>query len=422
MNSLRLDYGREGLEFDLQGIKGSILRPRHIEGLADEAKSFVTAVRNPVAGAPLRSLISPHERIAVVIADGTRPLPSERLLPWLFAELSHVPAEQFTIIIGTGSHRANTPGELRQMLGAEIVERYKIVNHDAHNPATLVSVGDSPFGYPVYLNREYVEADRKIIMGFIEPHFMAGFSGGYKAVFPGVAGIETIMQYHSVANIGHELSTWAVLEGNPTQQHVRAGGSLVPVDFCINVTMNPLKQITGIFCGETIDAHEAGCSFVRSHVMVKCPHTFPIVVTTNSGYPLDQNLYQAVKGMSAAAQIVEPGGLIITAARCNDGFPEHGFFKRQLYGHDSVDALLETIYRPGFAEFDRWQTQMFALILKRAQVALYSELPDADVTRAHMIPVHDLRRAVLNELDNLDLDAPVAFLPQGPMTIPYLEN
>jgi len=249
---------------------------------------------------------------------------------------------------------------------------------------------------------------------------VAGFSGGYKAVFPGLAALDAIMHYHSAEVIGDPRSTWGELEDNPTQRHVRAGGSLLPVDFCINVTLNARRQITCYFCGDTKTAHRAGCAFVKTTAMVACPRAFPIVVTTNSGFPLDQSLYQTVKGMAAASRIVTPGGLILTAARCNDGFPAHGNFRKLIEESRSPQELLDRIRAPGFSMLDQWQAQYLAMVLLKARVALYSELPDADVRRAHLIPVRDLRAALDAELARLGRDAPIAVLPEGPFTIPYL--
>ena len=181
------------------------------------------------------------------------------------------------------------------------------MNHSAHEPSGLELAGRTPDGRPVYLNREWLQADRRIVLGFIEPHFMAGFSGGYKGVFPALADIDAIMHYHRADVIGDPRSTWGRLEDNPTQDQIRANGSLAPVDFCVNVTLNRRREITGFYCGDALEAHREGCRAAKATAMVACDRAYPVVVTTNSGYPLDQNLYQAVKGMSAAAQIVEPG-------------------------------------------------------------------------------------------------------------------
>lgn len=389
-------------------------------GIPDECTAFQAAVRDPIASPPLKNLIRAEDKVAVAIADITRPLPSDRLLPWLFQELSHVPKDRFTIIIGTGSHRANTPEEIEKMVGRGIASDYRIINHNGHDLSTMAYAGESSFGYPVHLNREYVQADKRIILGFIEPHFMAGFSGGYKAVFPGVTSVDAIMKYHGADNIGHPKSTWGVLEGNPTQESVKAGGSLLPVHFCINVTLNKQQEITRFFCGETLAAHRQGCKFVKETAMVGCEEPYPIVITTNGGYPLDQNLYQAVKGMSAGAEILQMGGLILAASRCNDGFPEHGNFKRFLFQYMDAQAMLDKIFEPGFEMFDQWEVQMLANILLKGRVGLYSEIPDSEVRNAKLIPIRDLRRSLDEELAKIGSDAPVAVLPEGPQTIPYL--
>ena len=416
---VHLQYGREGLDVEMPGDV-TVVEPRFVPGLPDEAAAFREAVRAPVESRPLREIVKATDRVAVVIPDLTRPLPSDRLLPWLFEELSHVPAGRFTIVNGTGSHRTNTPEELRSMVGPEVLGHYRVVNHTAHDPATMLPAGTSRDGETVFLNREYVEADRRIVLGFVEPHFMAGFSGGYKGVFPAVADIASIMRYHDARTIGSPRSTWGLLEGNPTQAIIRHNGSLLPLDFCVNVTLNRRREITRFFCGDPIAAHEAGCAFSKQTAMVACDRAFPIVVTTNSGYPLDQNLYQAVKGMSAAAQIVEEGGYIAVAARCNDGFPEHGNFKKLLFDHASPRAVLDTIEAPGFSLYDQWEAQLLALIRLKARVGLRSELPPEDVRRAYLEPIEDVAAAVARERARVGENVPVAILPEGPQTIPYV--
>jgi nickel-dependent lactate racemase len=417
---VHLEYGTTGLDVDIPSSNVDVITPRYVPGLPDEAEAFRAAVRDPIGGKPLRETVRAGERVAILIADITRPLPSERLLPWVFAELSHVPAKDITVVNGTGSHRVQTPAELAVMVGPEVARRYRVVNHDAHDASTLVEVGRSADGHPVRLARAYAEADRRIVLGFIEPHFMAGFSGGYKGVFPAVADIASIMHYHRAAVIGDARSTWGNLDANPTQEQIRHNGALLPVDFMVNVTINRRKEITGYFCGEVLAAHARGCAFARQTAMAACTRSYPLVVTTNAGYPLDQNLYQTVKGMSAGAQIVTDGGFILTAARCNDGFPAHGNYKKLLFEHATPRALLDTILSPGFSLYDQWEAQLHALIALKARVGLYSALPADEVRRAFLEPVEDCTARVAAELAKLPKDAPVAVLPEGPMTIPYL--
>jgi len=417
---VHLQYGRAGVDVDLPSERVTVLSPRFIGGLPDEGAAFREAAARPLHAKPLREIAGAADRIAIVIPDITRPCPTDRILPWVLEELAHVPVDQITIINGTGSHRANTPAELAAMVGADVLRRYRVVNHDANDLATMAPAGTSVDGRPVFLQKDYVQAHRRIAIGFIEPHFMAGFSGGFKGIFPAIADLKSIQHYHRAAVIGHARSTWGVVEDNPTQDQIRHNGALLPVDFCVNVTVNRERQITRFFCGEPGAVYESGCLFARETAMQPVDAAFPIVLTTNSGYPLDQNLYQTVKGMSAASQIVAPGGLILAAARCNDGFPEHGNFKKLLYAHDSPRSLLDAIN--GFPEpvHDQWEAQLLAIIRLKARVGLFSELPPDEVRRAHLEPVENIAAAVIAELIRAGHDAPIAVLPEGPMTIPYL--
>ena len=419
---VHLQYGKEGLSVELPSTNARIIEPTFVEGLPDEGAAFQEAVRRPIGGRPLREVVRASDRVAIVIPDITRPLPTDRLLRWLLAELAHVPTDRFTIVNGTGSHRGNTPEELAAMVGPAVAARLRIVNHDAHDPRTHLRAGTSADGRPISFARAYVEADRRIVLGFIEPHFMAGFSGGYKGIFPAVADIDSIMHYHRAQVIGDPASTWGVLEGNPTQDQIRWNGALLPVDFLVNLTQNRKRQITRFFCGDVMEAHRTGCAFAKSTAMVACEKPFPVVVTTNAGYPLDQNLYQAVKGMSAAAQIVEQDGFILQASRCNDGFPHHGNFRKLLFEHRTPRALLDTITAPGFSMYDQWEAQLLAIIALKARVGLKSELDPEDVTRAHLEPVADVSARLREEVARRGKDVPIAILPEGPMTIPYLAS
>jgi nickel-dependent lactate racemase len=416
-----LQYGKSGLEIDLPFTNVEELRPQFVAGLIDEQEEFKAAVRQPINCLPLASHFSATDTVAIVIADITRPLPSDRVLLWLFEEIAHVPAQNITLIIGTGTHRATTPAEIEQLVGKEIAACYRVVDHSAYNEEQLGRVGEMADGQePLYLNKDYIAADRRIVIGFIEPHFMAGFSGGYKGIFPAVAGLRSIMHYHRAEVIGHPNSTWGVLQDNPTQQQIRQYGSVIPLDFCINVTLNHKRQITSYFCGDPLVAHDKGCEFVKKTAMVACEHRFPLVITTNSGYPLDQNLYQTVKGMCAAAEIVQDSGLIITIARCNDGFPDHGNFKKLLLKHDSPEALLDTIFIEGFHMLDQWQAQKLAQVQLKAQVALFSELSATALERVGITPIVDLDAFLRAKCTEHGADIPIAVLPEGPMTIPYL--
>jgi nickel-dependent lactate racemase len=419
---IHLQYGRDGLHIDIPFSQVNVLRPRFVPGLADEQAGFKRACREPIASSPLKDLVNPNDRVAVVIPDGTRALPSDRLLPWLFTELGHISSKNFTVILGTGTHRPNTPQEIAQIVGTEITACYKIINHNAYEQATLADTGlINEMGTPLWMNKAYVQADKRILLGFIEPHFMAGFSGGYKAVFPGVADIASILDYHRAEIIGHQRSTWGILEDNPTQDRVRHNGAALPVDFLINVTLNERREITGFFCGDVLTTHARGCTFVKQTAMTPVTAPLPLVITSNSGYPLDQNLYQSVKGMAAAAEIVTEAGHILLAAECSDGFPSHGNFAKLVFEHDSPQAMLETVYQPGFRLLDQWQIQKLAQVQLKAQVSVYSQISMEQIRKANLEPVVDLN-AYLQDLRHNLGDIPVAVLPEGPLTIPYIST
>ncbi len=419
-NLATVQFGRESISFQLPTDNVKVIEPQHLPALEDEWGAFMQHFKEPIGCKPFLDDLKPEDRLAVVIPDITRPLPTEKLLSWLFEAIGDFPAEQVVILSGTGTHRKNSEAEWIEMVGEVIYRKYRCVDNLGTDESTLVSVGMSPYGYEVKLNREYVQADKRILMGFIEPHFMAGFSGGYKAMFPGVAALESIMHYHKPENIGHPKSTWGVIEGNPTQNNVRAAGLMAPADLLINVTLDDQRAITGYFIGDPIEAHDAGCDFCRETSMVACEERFDIVVTSNSGYPLDQNLYQSVKGMSAAAKIVKPGGLIIMAARCNDGFPDHGKFKETLFRYGSMSEMLSDIREKRLVDLDQWQLQVFALLHEQAKIALYSELDAESVRRAHLEPIDSIEDRLKAAMEEYGSDVSIAILPEGPMTIPYV--
>ena len=306
------------------------------------------------------------------------------------------------------------------MLGAEVVETVRVVNHSAFDDATLTHLGRTSYGGEIWVNDDYLRADVRIATGFVEPHFFAGFSGGPKGIVPGVAGIKTIMHLHNAQMIGDPRSTWGRLEGNPVQGEIREAVAMAPPHFMVNVAINTRRQITALWAGHYVEAHEVACRFVAEHATRAVEGPFDIVITTNSGYPLDQNLYQAVKGMSAAARIVRPGGAIIAAAECCDGLPSHGNYRQLLQMRRTPHELLEMIEAPGFALYDQWQAQSQALVQRNAEVYLYSSLDPATVRDAMLTPIDDIGATLAALLDRYGLGARVAVLPEGPQTVPYL--
>jgi nickel-dependent lactate racemase len=414
---VQLDYGRAGLSVDLPDRNVDVIAPLDLPGLPDEAAAVRAALRLPVSSAPLRDLARADDDVVIVVNDGTRPTPSTRLLPLLLAELGHVPRERITILVATGTHRANTPAELDEMLGPDVAHQYRVINHDARNPAMLRYLGESTLGHPIWLNRHYMDARVKILTGFVEPHFFAGFSGGPKPVMPGLAGLETVLWNHGPAMIADPRATFGVLEGNPIHEEQREIALLTGPTFSLNVTLNAQHQLTGVWGGEMDAVHAEAVAFVRRTAVQSIAHAYDVVVTTNSGYPLDQNLYQAVKGMSAAARAVRPGGAIVLAAECSDGLPAHGTYAEMLRNATTIGDLLARIEAAPRPLADGWQAQIQAQVQSMSAVYLFSTLPDDTVRGAHLTPTHDIGATVRALMADRGPEASVLVLPQGPQTI-----
>ncbi|MBV9593090.1 MAG: nickel-dependent lactate racemase [Actinobacteria bacterium] len=418
---IELAYGQKGLRIALPADRTTVVRPRHAAAAPDPDRVLTQALRRPVAGPPLRERVRPGAKVAVSICDITRAQPREAMIRALLDELDGiVGTEDIVLLVATGTHRANDDDELRAMVGEQFARTLRIVNHDGRDASALTWCGTHGRDVPVWLNSEWVEADVRITTGFVEPHFFAGFSGGPKLVAPGLAGIETILTLHDATRIGNERATWAICEGNPVHDDVRAIAVATGVDFAFDVVLNAEQRIVAAFGGDLLEMHEAARATVRQVAMQPVEGRYDVVVTTNSGYPLDQNLYQSVKGMSAAATIVKPGGLIVCAAECRDGFPAFGEFRAGLAAAPSPQALLDQIYARQRTLPDQWQVQVLARTLVKARVALHtSYLSDDEVREAHLVPVPDVAAAVMAELAAVGPDARVCVLPEGPQTIPY---
>ncbi len=421
MPEVDLAYGRKGLRVVLPDDRTTVVTPAEQPGVPDPAATLAGALREPVAGPPLRERVRPGQRIAVSLCDATRPQPRREMLAALLDELSGLSAPgDVTVLVATGTHRGNTDAELHEMLG-DYADTLRVINHDGRDSSQLRWMGEFGAGVPVWLNRHWVDADVRITTGFVEPHFFAGFSGGPKLVAPGLAGLETVLTLHDARRIGDANAVWGVCEGNPVHDDVRAIAAGTGVDFAFDVVLNREKQIAAAFGGNLLPMHAAAREACRRMSMCPVDGRFDVVVTTNSGYPLDQNLYQAVKGMSAALTVVKPGGLIICAAECADGFPDHGSFRAVLASAATPAALLAEISGRTETVPDQWQVQILARILTTARVGVHTGgLTDAELQSAHLFAVPDIAAAVSAELAARGPDARVCVLPDGPQTIPYL--
>jgi nickel-dependent lactate racemase len=421
---IHLAYGKNGLDIDVPE-HATVVEPTFVPGLVDEVAALKQALRTPIASSPLQELVTPGQTVTVVHSDITRPMPNDRVLPVLIEELeaAGIRSDDITLLNGLGTHRPQTRDELAGMLGERIVDTYRCLQHDCWDEKNLVPLGTTRFGNPVRIDRQYLEADVRILTGFIEPHFFAGFSGGPKAVLPSIAGIESVMSNHGAGMIGAAEARWGVTHGNPIWEEMLDVAQKTQPTFLLNVTINRDREITGIFAGDLEQAHARGCEFCRQSAMAPVPHAYDIVITSNSGYPLDLNLYQAVKGMSAAAEAVRQGGSIIVAAECWDGLPEHGQYASLLRSAKQPAELLHQIQQPDFQAHDQWQVQVQAQIQAKAEVHVFSDgLSDEQIWGALLQPSAGVEDTLAALMARYGPDASICVLPEGPMTVPTLSK
>jgi nickel-dependent lactate racemase len=419
---VNLAYGQGYLPVDLPEERTTVIEPSHKPALADERGALFAALDRPTGAPPLREWIKPGAKVCILFTDITRATPNEHLIPWLLEYLKDVPREQILLLNQLGTHRPNTREELERMLTPDVVKNYRVFNHEPENPEALVQLGTTRDGTPTLVNKLAVEADVRIVTGFIEPHFFAGFSGGIKGIVPGVAGLKTVMSNHGARNIGDPKSTFGVTDGNPLWEDLRDMALRVGPSFLLNVALNEERGITGVFAGDIIAAHKVGCEFVRKSAMQKFDAPFDIVLTTNSGYPLDMNLYQGVKGMSAGARVVKQGGTLILAAECREGVPAGSPLDTLLRSANSIEEILALLNSPGFVRPEQWQAQIQAIVQRKANVLVHSSLPDDIIRAAHLTPCHDIGAKVNELIRSNGNGARIAVLPQGPLTIPYLAD
>ena len=401
---------------ELPDGRTTVIEPAHIPGLKDEKGDVFQALDKPIAAKPLREWIKPGDRIVISFTDITRATPNDRLIPWLLEYLKDVSRKQITLVNQLGTHRPNTTAELEKMLTREVVANYRVVNHEPENEKELVQFGTMRDGTPALINRHVAEADVRIVTGFIEPHFFAGFSGGIKGIIPGTGGLKSVMSSHGAKNIGEPNATFGIIDGNPLWEELRDVALRVGPSFLLNVTLNERREITAVYAGDIIKAHKVGTEFVRKSAMQPFKEPFDVVVTTNSGYPLDMNLYQGVKGMSAGARVIKEGGTLILACECREGVPSNSPLDKLLRSASSTEEILAMLATPGFVRPEQWQAQIQALVQRKAKALVYSSLPDDVIRACHLEPCHDIAAAVASAGPR----ASVAVLPQGPLTIPYL--
>ena len=414
-----LPYGEGVLSVDLPA-SSTVIEPSHHPGVEDPHAALREALTRPVAGPPLRSLVHKGQTVAISVCDGTRPQPRALVVNAILEQLvGIVDLSDVVVLVATGTHRPNTPAEIESMLGAVLADTVRVVNHDCRDPANLSYVGLLGDRVPVWLNSEWLAADVRITTGLVEPHFFAGFSGGPKMVAPGLAGLDTVLVLHDAKRIGHPQARWGVIDGNPIQSDIRAIALATGVDFALDVMVNREQQIVAAFGGDLLAMHHAATTLCRSISMVPVEAPFEVVITTNSGFPLDQNLYQAGKGMSAAAEVVVNGGQIICAAECRHGFP--GSYRELLASGGSPAEMLQDIESRTETVPDQWGAQVHAKILCQARVAVHCNgISDDDLVEVGLEAAGDIGGFAREALVRAGPRARLCVLPDGPQTIPYI--
>ena len=398
MPVIKLPYGTDFLEVDipeerLNGILVSKLH--HYKPQLSQEELVRQALENPVGTPKLREIAKGKNKVCVISSDHTRPVPSKIIMPLILEEIRKGnPDADITILISTGCHRETTKEELEAKFGSEIVSKEKIHVHNCDDESMLVNIGVLPSGGLLIINKLAVEAGLLIAEGFIEPHFFAGFSGGRKSVLPGIASRATVMYNHNAEFIDNEKARTGILDGNPIHNDMLYAARAARLDFIVNIVINADKEIIYAVAGDCDLAHREGCRFLEGQCKVNKIMS-DIVISTNGGYPLDQNIYQAVKGMTAAEVTVNEGGVIIMIAKSNDGHGGEHFYK-SFKEEKNVDNMLKVFLDTPREQTipDQWQSQIFARVLKKAKVIYVSDAPDDMVSDLHMIPAHSVEEAI----------------------------
>lgn len=423
---VELKYGTTGLTIEIPTTPNfqGVLYPGAAEPLEDPVADLALALRAPIAAAPLTELATGRRNAVIVISDITRPVPNTLLLPGIVASLraAGMAQEDISILIATGIHRPNEGEELIRLVGREIAASCRVINHFSKRQEDMVLVGEIGDGVPAYVNRHYVEADLKILTGFIEPHMWAGYSGGRKSILPGISSAQTLQFMHGPEMVAHPGTAYGVLDGNPFHEAGLEIMAKAGADFLVNVTLDTDKRVTGIFAGDPVKAHLQGVDFLSRHCVKTLDAPLDFVVTTNAGAPLDCNLYQSAKGLSGVAGATVPGGVIVIATACPEGFGSEEY--REVFDHaDSPKGFIDKIMNKEFFVLDQWCAQETYQVRLKNEVWIYTDGIDAaTLKKFHFQPVASVEQAIVDLLARFGNDARWAIVPDGPMLILQIDR
>jgi len=420
---IKLEYGKTGLEVDLpdDNIVGP-LQIREVKPLADADWVVRELLKNPIGAKPLLEIARGKRTACILICDITRPVPNQVLLPPILETLAAagVPREGITILIATGMHRPNEGDEIVELVGESIAANYRVVNHFGQNLAEHTYLGTTERNVPVWIDSRYIEAELKITTGLIEPHLMAGYSGGRKLICPGIAALETVKVWHGPQFLEHPLADCGILEGNPVHDENTKIALMAGCDFIVNVTLSQDREITSVVAGDMIQAFERGVAFVQEVVKAELREPCEIVVTSGAGYPLDTTFYQAVKGMTGALPAVKQGGTIIIAASTTDGIgsPE---FQSLFRENATLEGFVQRILGKDYFVMDQWQLEELAKVRRKCRVKFVTQGLPAEILQGLFVePVATVEQAVRESLDEYGRNARIAVIPKGPYVLPVV--
>jgi nickel-dependent lactate racemase len=414
---IELPFGDSQLEVKLPANNvAQVLRTREAKGLGNEWEAITSSLRCPTGCPALADSVSENDRVVVLVTDNTRPCPDDRLLPPILSVLEEkVPKQNITIVVALGLHEPLDKQQLRAKLGAGVVENYEVLNHDVNQTA---NIGVTSRGTPVDVNTRVIEADFRLSTGFIEPHFFAGFSGGRKSVAPGVSSVRAVHKSHSYAMLDDPCARAGILTGNPIHDDMVEQARMARLDFIVNVLLNDKREITHVVAGDPVHAHERGCEIAGDIARVMLDHKVDIAIVTNSGAPLDLDLYQTCKGIDTASQITRDGGIIIAVSSCSHGVGPEAFRALHASAGSPVEVLQDIRRREPVGV--QWQNQVLARAQLKNDIRLVSNLEEGAARAMMVTPIRSVEGELARAFEVLGKDAEVAVIPQGPLVIPIV--
>ncbi|MFX0005775.1 MAG: nickel-dependent lactate racemase [Promethearchaeota archaeon] len=424
---MKFDYGSNGIEINLDpNWNITILKPLKQPPIDNPIIKIRESINHPIGSLPLKEIIKKKRKLkttCIVSSDVTRPVPSNLILEALIEELNTngIDDNQITILIGTGLHRPTNENDLKTILGKELQGRFRVISHRANENDSLIQLGVLDNEIPILINKQYYTADLKILTGYVEPHFFFGFSGGRKSIVPGIAGAETIQANHSAENINSKFARFGIYSNNPLHNQSIEISKFVGADFIVNVCINEQHEIVQITAGDLIKAHENLVDYQLKHIFREIKKPYDIVICGNGGYPLDLNLYQAVKSMAIGEMAVKKGGTIITVNQCIEGIGQEKF-KELIYSDMKPSEIYQKIVNKEIVVADQWEIQILSRILMKTDVFIISELDADEIGNIGLKYANTVEEAIESCLKKYGPNASILILPNGPLVLPLLKK